>query len=156
MRSLNNELVMRDTGAMLNFLTSESAVASGPKGCIGYCMSGQYVVSVAGTFPDDFRAAASLYGVGIVTDQSDSPHLLADKMKGELYLGFAETDEYVGDNVIPDLRTQLDEHGVDYRLDIWPNTHHGFCFPQRDAYSEEPAEQVWGLVFDLFKRKLTG
>ncbi len=157
MRSLNNGLVMRDTGAMLSFLASESAVASGPKGCIGYCMSGQYVVSAAGSYPDDFLAAASLYGVGIVTEQSDSPHLLADKMKGELYLGFAETDQYVEDNVIPDLRTQLDEHNVDYRLDVWPGTHHGFCFPQRaGAYHEESAEQVWGLVFDLFKRKLVG
>ena len=156
MRSLNNELVMRDTGAMLSFLAAESAVASGPKGCIGYCMSGQYVVSAAGSYPADIAAAASLYGVGIVTDRSDSPHLLAEKMKGELYLGFAETDEYVEDNVIPDLRTQLDEHGVDYRLDVWPGTQHGFCFPQRDAYHEESAEQVWGLVFDLFKRKLGG
>lgn len=154
MRSLSNELVMRDTSAMLSFLASESAVASGPKGCIGYCMSGQYVVSAAGSYPDDLLAAASLYGVGIVTNRSDSPHLLADRMKGELYLGFAEIDEYVEDNVIPDLRTKLDEHSVDYRIDVWPGTHHGFCFPQRDAYHEESAEQVWELVFDLFKRKL--
>jgi len=157
MRSLNNELVMRDTGAMLSFLTSERAVASGPKGCIGYCMSGQYVVSAAGVYPDDFAAAASLYGVGIVTDQSDSPHLLADKIKGELYLGFAETDEYVPDSVIGDLRTALDEHRVDYRLDVWPGTQHGFCFPQRvGAYHEESAEKVWEIVFDLYKRRLHG
>ena len=157
MDSLSNELVMRDTRAMLDFLATQPAVKPGAKGCIGYCMSGQYVVSAAGCYPDDFMAAASLYGVGIVTKHSDSPHLLADKMKGELYLGFAETDEYVEDNVIPDLRAQLDEHGVDYRLDIWPGTQHGFCFPQRgDAYHEASAEQVWELVFDLFKRKLAG
>lgn len=155
MRSLNNELVMRDTGAMLSFLASRASVASGPKGCIGYCMSGQYVVSAAGTYPDDFGAAASLYGVGIVTKKSDSPHLLADKMKGELYLGFAETDEYVGDDVVPKLKAELDQHSVDYRLDVWPGTEHGFCFPERvGAYHEESAEQVWGIVFDLFKRKL--
>ena len=51
----------------------------------------------------------------------------------------------------------VDEHGVAYRLDIWPGTEHGFCFPQRDpAYHEESAEQVWGIVFDLFKRRLAG
>jgi len=154
-RSLNHELVMRDTGAMLSFLASEDCVANGPKGCIGYCMSGQYVVSAAGSYPDDFGAAASLYGVGIVTGRSDSPHLLADRVKGELYFGFAETDEYVEDDVIPKLRAELDEHKVDYRLDVWPGTHHGFCFPQRgDAYHEESAEKVWEIVFDLYKRKL--
>ena len=58
-------------------------------------MSGQYVVAAAGHYPDKFAAVASLYGVGIVTEKPDSPHLLADKISAELYLGFAEIDEYV-------------------------------------------------------------
>jgi carboxymethylenebutenolidase len=47
MGSLTNELVMRDTRAMLDFLATESAVKPGFKGCIGDCMIGQYVVSAA-------------------------------------------------------------------------------------------------------------
>ena len=43
MGSLSNELVVRDTRGMLSFLADQTQVASGPKGCIGYCMSGQYV-----------------------------------------------------------------------------------------------------------------
>jgi hypothetical protein len=42
----------------------------------------------------------SLYGVGIVTDAENSPHLLIDRIKGEMYFGFAETDEHVPANVI--------------------------------------------------------
>jgi carboxymethylenebutenolidase len=156
MGSLSNELVMDDTRAMLDFLTKADAAAPGPRGAIGYCMSGQYVVSAAGTFPDDFAASASLYGVGIVTDKPDSPHLLAPKMKGELYLGFAETDKFVPDNVIPDLKNALDAKKVTYTLDIWPGTEHGFCFPQRAAYVEDAAEKVWKIVFDMYKRRLRG
>ena len=155
MASLTNELVMRDTRAMLDFLATQSAVKPGVKGCIGYCMSGQYVVSAAGTYPDDFAAAASLYGVSIVTDQSDSPHLLADRIRGELYLGFAETDEYVSDNVVPDLVAALDANGVTHHTEVFPNTHHGFCFPQRGpAYAEAAAEKVWADVFDMYSRRL--
>ena len=154
MNSLTIDLVMRDTEAMLQFLGSEGEVKPGPKGCIGYCMSGRYVVAAAGNFPEDFAAAASLYGVGIVSDAPDSPHRLAGKIKGELYFGFAENDEYVPENVIPDLKAALDEHGVPYRLDVWPGTGHGFCFPGRDAYREEQAEGVWELVLDLYKRRL--
>jgi carboxymethylenebutenolidase len=155
MASLTNELVMRDTRSMLDFLATQSAVKPGAKGCIGYCMSGQYVVSAAGTFPEDFAAAASLYGVSIVTDQPDSPHLLANRIRGELYLGFAETDEYVPDHVIPDLTAALDANGVTHRTETFPKTHHGFCFPQRGpSYSEAAAEKVWELVFDLYKRRL--
>lgn len=154
MQSLTNQLVMDDTKGMLDFLDASPLAAPGPRGCIGYCMSGQYVVSAAGTYPQAFAASASLYGVGIVTDKPDSPHLLAPHIKGELYLGFAETDSYVPDNVIPDLKAALDASKVSYRLDIWPGTEHGFCFPQRAAYAEKAAEDVWKLVFDLYRRRL--
>ena len=156
MGSLNNKRVMDDTRGMLDFLGADPHVKDGPTGCLGFCMSGQYVVSVAGTYPEHFAAAASLYGVGIVTDQDDSPHLLAGKIAGELYLGFAETDPYVPDNVIPDLQSALDEHGVTYQLDVWPGTEHGFCFPGRGSlYNEDAAEKVWRLVFDLYARRLS-
>ncbi len=154
MYSLSNKLIVDDTRAMLEFLAADTLVKDGPKGCIGYCMSGQYVVSAVGSFPKDFGAGASLYGVGIVTDESDSPHRLAKDINAELYLGFAETDSYVPDNVIPDLKAELDEHSVTYKLDVWPGTEHGFCFPARPLYKEDAAEQVWTIVFDLFERRL--
>lgn len=154
MGSLNNKVVMEDTEAMLRFLKNETAAKPGSKGCIGYCMSGQYIVSAAGTFPDDFAAAASLYGVRIVTDEADSPHLLASQIKAELYLGFAEVDRYVPVSIVNELKATLDREGVNYKLDIWPGTEHGFCFPERPAYVEDAAEKVWAIVFDLFKRRL--
>jgi carboxymethylenebutenolidase len=154
MASLNNRLVMDDTGAMLGFLDASPAAAPGPRGCVGYCMSGQYVVSAAGTYPQAFTASASLYGVGIVTDRPDSPHLLAPRIEGELYLGFAEKDQWVPDNVIPDLKAALDAHKVSHRLEVLPGTEHGFCFPQRGTYAEKAAEKVWDRVFDLYRRRL--
>ena len=95
MDSLGNAMVMDDSRAMLNFMNKESAVAPGPKGTIGYCMSGQFILTAAGTFPEVFRANASLHGVRNITDKPDSPHLLVDKFQGEMYLGFAEIDEHV-------------------------------------------------------------
>ncbi len=152
--SIDNARTMRDTKGMLAYLDKNPRVKPGPKGCIGYCMSGQSVVSAAGTFPEHFAACASLYGLLIVTDEADSPHLLADRIKGELYLGFAETDHQVPENVIPDLSAALDKNGVAYNVDVYPGTHHGFCFPTRSVYKEDAAEIVWGKVFDMFKRRL--
>jgi len=48
----------------------------------------------------------------------------------------------------------LDAHGVKHRLDIWPDTHHGFCFPGRPVYVEDAAEKVWDIVFELYRRAL--
>ena len=51
-----------------------------------------------------------------------------------MYFGFAETDEHVPANVIPTLRSALDKAGTRYGLDVFPNSRHGFQFPERDVY----------------------
>lgn len=155
MNSLTNALVLDDTKALLSALENETLAARGSKGCIGYCMSGQFVMSAAGTFPDHFRAAVSCYGVGIVTGKPDSPHRLAPRVRGGLFFAFAEEDEYVPDDVIPTLRDTLEKNGVQHEIIVYPGTKHGFCFPERvGAYHEAAAEDVWRRSFELFDRQL--
>lgn len=155
MRSLSNAKILSDTKGLLEALGNEPLAAKGPKGCLGYCMSGQYIMSVAGTFADDFRASISCYGVGIVSDKPDTPHRLAGNVRGEMFFAFAETDEYVSDDVIPVLEKSLEEEGVSYEIKTYPGTHHGFCFPERGApYNEDAAEDVWRRTFEMFDRQL--
>jgi carboxymethylenebutenolidase len=155
MRSLSNAKVISDTAGLLKALEDEPLAADGPKGCLGYCMSGQYIMSVAGTFPDDFRASISCYGVGIVSDKPDTPHRLAGAVQGEMFFAFAETDEYVADDVIPVLEKTLEEEGVVSEIKTYPGTQHGFCFPERGApYHKEAAEDVWRRSFEMFERQL--
>jgi carboxymethylenebutenolidase len=154
MNSLTNALVTEDTAAWLGFLDAQEKVKPGPVGCVGYCMSGRYVTTVAARFSNRIAAAASLYGVGIVTDAEDSPHLLIDRIKGEMYFAFAETDEHVPDNVIPTLRKTLDKAGTKYGLDIYPGSRHGFQFPERDVYETHAAEASWAKIIALWDRNL--
>ena len=154
MNSLTNALVVSDTGPMLDHIRSDRAATDGLVGCVGYCMSGRYVMSVGAAFPDDFAAIASYYGVGIITDQPDSPHLKADRIKGECYLAFAEKDIHVPDQIVADLPGILDAAGTDYRIESYPGTDHGFAFPQRPAYVKAAGERHWERMFDLFQRKL--
>jgi len=151
--TLTNQLIMRDTEGLVEYCKSSNIITD-KIGCVGYCMSGQFVVAAAGSFPSDIKAAASLYGVRIVTDKPDSPHLLADNINAELYLGFAEHDPYVEDFVIPDLTASLDANNVTYTLETHPGTEHGFCFKQRPSYDEPAANKVWDILFDLYKRTL--
>ncbi len=154
MDHLTNEMVVDDTGGMLAWLDAQDKIKVGPVGCVGYCMSGRYITTVAARFPSRIAAAASLYGVGIVTDQEDSPHLLLDKVQGELYYGFAETDGSVPDHVIPDLTKALEAAGRRHRIEIFPATQHGFVFPERPVFAPEAAEQAWERQFDLWERNL--
>ena len=154
MNHLTNADVTDDTGGLLAWLDAQDKVKPGPVGCVGHCMSGRYITTVAARFPTRMAAAASLYGVGIVTDQSDSPHLLLDKVQGELYYGFAETDQSVPEHVIPELKKELERADAKYKLEVLPGTQHGFCFAERQAYHPVAAEQTWARLFDLWDRNL--
>ncbi len=152
-QKLTTSGVMKDTSAIIKHVT-ETFNETTPVGCIGYCMSGQYVLTAAGKFPDRIKAAASLYGVRMVTDSPQSPHKLAKYINAELYFGFAEEDPYVEDFVIPRLTDTLNEHKVNYTLEIHKGTEHGFCFPQRPAYDQLAAESVWNSTLELFRKNL--
>jgi len=154
MRSLTNARIVADTGPMLDFIDGCDGAASGPVGCVGYCMSGQFVVAVAAAFPERMAAIASYYGVGIVTDEADSPHLGAEKIKGELYLAFAEEDAWVPQKVFDTLPSTLTAAGVDHRIEVYPGTEHGFAFPNRPVYVKAAAERHWQRLFALFDRRL--
>lgn len=154
MNSLTNALVVSDTGPMLDHIRGAPDAKAGPIGCVGYCMSGRYVVSAAAAFPDDFAAIASYYGVGIITDQPDSPHLVAGKIRGELYLAFASQDEHVPDDVLAAMPAAMEKAGVNHRIEIYPDTGHGFAFPQRPAYVKAAGERHWERMLSLFHRNL--
>ena len=153
MNSLTNEAVFDDTGGMIQFLDAQDKVKAGPLGCVGHCMSGPFAMTAAARHPR-MRAAAALYGVDMVTDKPDSPHLLAPQIKGELYLGFAEFDAAVPPTVVPALERALKAAGTKHRLETFKGAHHGFCFADRPDYDPVAAEAGWARLFDLWGRNL--
>jgi carboxymethylenebutenolidase len=153
MNSLSNADVADDTAAFISWLDAQSQVAEGPVGCVGHCMSGRYITTAAARFPR-MKAAASLYGVGIVTDKPDSPHLLLDQVRGELYYAFAETDASVPAKEVEALTAALKKAGTKHELETLSGTQHGFCFAERMAYHPEASEHTWTKIFDLWDRNL--
>ena len=155
MNSLSNAMVCDDARALLDHAATDHAAGAGPVGCVGYCMSGPFAFAVAGALPDRITAAASLHGVRLFSDAADSPHKDAHKIKGELYFGCAETDEWAPKNLIDGLDAWLVQSGVRYRIEWYPGTHHGFVFPQRAGlYDKASAERHWERLFALFARNL--
>ena len=154
MNHLTNARVIDDTAGLLAYFDALDIVTPGKVGCVGHCMSGQYITTVAAKFPHRMAAAASLYGVGIVTDKEDSPHLLVGEVKGELYYAFAEHDQSVPEHVIPALKAALDKAGTKHELHVFPGTNHGFCFPERAVYDTLAAEETWRKIFAMWDRHL--
>ncbi|HUS96473.1 MAG TPA: dienelactone hydrolase family protein [Hyphomicrobiaceae bacterium] len=152
--TMTNEMVIADTAGMLVFLDTQDVVKPGPIGTVGHCMSGSYIVATAATYPSRIKAAAAFYGTQIITDQPDSPHLVAGRITGEIYLSFAETDSYVPDNIPGGIQAIFEKSGVRHTVEVVPGTHHGYAFPLRPAHDPEAAEAGFQKLCALFDRNL--
>ncbi len=155
-RKLSDAMVMRDTGALIEFFRGENQVRDGAAGCIGYCMGGRHVMCAAGHFPETFTASASLHGTNLITDEADSPHLLAESFRGELYCGFGENDPYTPPALVARLEERLAPLAVEYRHEVHAGAGHGYALPDRDIFDARAAARDWGIFFAMLRRRLSG
>ena len=153
MESLSIQKVMSDTDALISYADIHGA-KTGKIGCVGYCMSGQYAINAAARHPDRVRAAASIYGVRLLTDAPESPHKVAAKAKGELYFACAEIDRWMPMDQVEPLRRALSECDLKTEVEVYPGVEHGFAFPARPVYHKPSAERHWERLFSLFRRNL--
>jgi len=146
--------VMEDIAAMLAFVDQQPEVAPGAVGCHGYCMSGPYALAAAARYPDRVVAAASFYGTWLVNDAEESPHLSLGKVKGELYIACAEHDDLAPLAMVEELRQLFKAAGTKGEIEIYPEVHHGFGFPESSVYNKPAAERHWERLFSLYGRRL--
>ncbi|MCR5879090.1 dienelactone hydrolase family protein [Phenylobacterium sp. J367] len=152
MGSLSIPLVMDDADSLMVFADRDPAASPGPIATLGYCMSGQYAIAYAARNAR-VAAAASIYGVSLVTDAPESPHIAAQKTRAEVYFACAETDIYAPREMVEALEAAL-KGKADAEVEWYPGVHHGFAFPQRAAYDKPAAERHWERLFALWRRKL--
>jgi carboxymethylenebutenolidase len=147
---------MDDTGGWIAWMDAQEQCKPGPMGVVGYCMGGQHITNAASHYPHRIKAAASLYGVGIITDKEDSPHKLIDRIKAELYYAFAETDRSVPPHLPGELGKLLTAAKIKHEIKTFPGTEHGFAFAERAIYNTLAAEETWDKMFALWARTLKG
>ena len=83
----------RDTGAFLEWLSAQPEVKGDKVGATGYCMGGPFVFRTAAASSSRIGAGATFHGGGLVTDKSDSPHLLIPLMKAHFLIAIADSDD---------------------------------------------------------------
>ncbi len=155
MQSLSNARVVQDALAIVAWADAQSTVDAQRVGAVGYCMSGPFVMAAAAALPGRMKAIAAFHPALMVTDQSDSPHLLAPQIRCETYLGCAETDKWLPPEMAATLQAALVAAGTPHRLEYYPGTEHGFVFPARAGiYNLAAAERHWERLFDLLGRRL--
>jgi|KBSSwiStaDraftv2_1062776.scaffolds.fasta_scaffold91900_1 carboxymethylenebutenolidase len=146
--------VMDDADALLDYADRDPAASPGRAGCVGYCMSGPYAVNFAARHPERIGAAASVYGVRLVTDRDDSPHLALGKATAEFYFACAEKDDWSPLEMVEALDLAARSYAPKTEVEVYPGADHGFAFPGRPAYDKVAAERCWERVLSMFKRRL--
>src|SRR6185503_9225493 len=146
----------KDAAAYIAFLDAQQQVDKNNKmGTQGYCMGGPLVVKTCATVPNRVGAGASFHGGNLVTNNPDSPHLLAPKIKARMYFGIAAND----DAQQPDAKTKLKEAfeaaTVPAEIEVYP-AQHGWCVPDmpmqangQPTYSKADAERAWAKLLTL-------
>jgi len=154
MRAVGNRMVARDAAALFAHAEHDPAADVARVGCVGYCMSGPFSIWIAAEYPERVRAAASFYGVRLVTDGPDSPHLRLGEISGEIYVAAAEHDDYVPLEMVDQFEAAMASAGVGGRVERYWGNHHGFAFNDRPAYDAAADQRHWDALLDLFSRNL--
>lgn len=150
MATTDAERSTRDTGACLEFLSSQPTVAAGPVGVTGYCMGGGIALRAAGMFPDRVAAAAAFHGGRLATDLADSPHLVAPMIRAKLLVAGADEDPYFPADEAARLKAALDAAGVDNEVTIYAGARHGYAPPDMPVFDHDASERHWREMLALF------
>ena len=152
----------RDASAYIPFLDAQPQVDTSKKiGTQGYCMGGPLIVRTAAAFPDRIGAAASFHGGGLVTDNPNSPHLLAPNIQARMYFGIASNDDAQQPEAKDVLRESFADAGVEAEIEVYPDAQHGWCVTDMPAqggapiYNEADAERAWGKLIELYAAALS-
>jgi carboxymethylenebutenolidase len=145
---------MDDTAALLRFFDEYKHVRGGAKGCFGFCLGGRLALCAAARFAETFKAAASLHGTRLVSDDADSPHRAVHKIRGEFYCGFGANDPFTPPATVAELAAAMKAAGIPYSYTIHASTEHGYALPDRDVYNKQAALRDWELILAMFNRQI--
>jgi carboxymethylenebutenolidase len=153
--------VEKDAPAFIAWLDMQPQVDRNKKiGTQGYCMGGALVVRTAAAVPGRVGAGASFHGGGLVTQNPNSPHLLAPKIKARMYFGIATNDDMQQPDAKTKLKEAFDAAKVPVEVEVYSMAQHGWCVPDMPAgangpiYKKDDAERAWSKLMALYKSSL--
>ena len=153
--------VEKDAPAFIAWLDMQKEVDRNKKiGTQGYCMGGGLVVRTAAAVPNRVGAGASYHGGGLVTNNPNSPHLLAPKIKARMYFGIANSDDVQQPDAKTKLKESFEAAKVPVEVELYSMAQHGWCVPDMPAgqagpiYKKDDAEKAWAKLMALYKAAL--
>jgi carboxymethylenebutenolidase len=138
------------TRAVLERLDASPHAQDGSFRCLGFCMGARHTIHTLATFPDRCVAGAGIHPGQLVTEDEHSPHRELGKVRGRLYLGFAEHDQASAPEQLEALRNEAAMHDVSLQIEVYEGTDHGFAMADAAVYDEAGAERHFERTLELW------
>ncbi|RFU86938.1 dienelactone hydrolase family protein [Streptomyces triticagri] len=142
------ERTVDDAAAYLRFLAAQPEVAPGPVAVTGYCFGGLLAVRTAAAHPGEVAAVGAFHA----PVAADGAEQLGRLTAVEVHFGHAAGD--ITQEDLDSLNRTLDEAGLTYTSEIYPDTVHGFTMSDTSAYSPSALTHHWDSLLPLLSRRL--
>jgi carboxymethylenebutenolidase len=148
MTGLDDERIVEDMGAVIDFLQGQPGVRADRIGVTGFCMGGR-ITFLTACHNAAVKAAAPFYGGGI---GSLLEHV--DKIEAPMLLFFGENDPFIPLDEVNRIKARLAELGKKAQTIVYPGAPHGFFCNERDSYRPDAAKDAWARLLELFEKNL--
>jgi carboxymethylenebutenolidase len=156
MQSATPDRAVADTETVLQTLEKDPAASPGPIVCVGYCMGARFALHAAAALSDRVVATACIHPSALHTDAPNSPHHDLPRVRGELYVAFAENDRSANEENIGQFRGEMARLGVRGTVERVPGVAHGFSMADLPVYNRDASERHFERTLDLWRRNLSG
>jgi carboxymethylenebutenolidase len=147
MQALKDPDIVDDVRSAVAYLEKQPFVRADRIGITGFCMGGRVSFLAAAELPDKIKAAAPFYGGGIPIDKSS-------KVKAPMLIFFGEDDGFIPLDQVDALRAELQKHGKQAEVKVYPGAGHGFFCNERESYQKDAAADSWERLKKFFAQHL--
>ncbi len=147
---------MSDLDATVAFAKASGHADTSRLGAVGYCWGGRMIWLYADHNPD-LKAAVAFYGLlgGKASPTSAikpaNPVDFGTRIKVPVLGLYGGKDDNIPASLITQMQDELKQAGSPSRIDVYPDTPHGFFADYRPSYRPEAAHDAWAKLQAWFK-----
>ena len=145
-RSLDSAKIVADFEAAARWLKQLEG-SSGKLGVVGFCFGGAMTGRLAAQLPDIVDAGVPFYG-------SPPPAESIGNIRAPLLVQLGELDERVNQQW-PAAEALFKQHQINYKIEVYPASHHGFHNDSTARYNKDMAELAWKRTLSFFHQHLS-
>lgn len=146
-RTLVGEELDRDMVNSARFLKGHE-LSTGRLGATGFCWGGGMTNRLAVELGSDLDAGVPFYGAAPASED-------VSRIEAAMLIIYAGTDERIN-AMWPNYEAALQRNGVDYEMEMYEGTLHGFHNNSTPRYNAAAADLAWNRTVGFFREHLAG